>query len=314
MREKLFRKIYVFASSIIIVFIFHLNIFAANKITILYTNSLNGYLDDCHCKENPRGGLVMRAAEIRKIKTSYKNILLFETGDFFAPESDELLIKYLIKGYKYIGYDYISVGDQEFSGGIDLFMKYSKNLPFICNNISIKYKNSWKSPFKRNDIIEKNKIKIGIIGTMAKHSFKYYPKNITKNVKISDQIIEIKKDIKSLKNKNAEYIFLLSHSGYDIDKELARKINGINLIIGGHSQTLLKKPVIIENTIIVQAGADGARIGILELESARNRLKIIRHSFSLPHLPKFKEDKFIRKLIVKYNAEVKKAYKKVRFD
>lgn len=314
MKEKLKTRAGIFFSLTIIILIFQLNIFAETRVTVLYTNSLNGYLDDCGCKENPKGGLVMRAAEIKKIKASHPNVLLFETGDFFAPESDELLIKYLIKGYKYIDYDSISLGDQEFSAGIDLFMQYMKELPVLCDNISIRYNNSWESPFKRTKIIRIKNIDLGIIGTISGHAFQYYPKKITKDIKISDQVKEIEKDVRELKNKGTAYIFLLSHSGYETDKELAKKIKGIDLIIGGHSQTLLKKPEKIGNTIIVQAGADGARIGILELATAENGLKIINNSFSLPHLPDFREDKYIRKLIDNYNADVKKAYKKVRFD
>ena len=68
------------------------------RLTIVYTNSLNGYIDFCHCKGDPKGGLVKRATEISKIRKQFKNVFLFETGDCFTYDPDPLLSEYLIKG------------------------------------------------------------------------------------------------------------------------------------------------------------------------------------------------------------------------
>ncbi len=285
---------------------------AEKRITIVYTNSLNGYFDDCHCKDNPNGGLISRATEIKKIRKEFKNIFLLETGDFFTVDPDSILEKYLINAYKYIGYDCFSIGDQEFSSGATEFLKYKEEIPIICNNILLNVKGKWKRPFKRFRVLKKNDIKAGLIGTITPEAFKYYSKSITQKIKIEDQLSEIKKDLETLKNKGIDIIILLSHSGYDQDKILAKKIKGIDLIVGGHSQTLLKTPVKINDTIIVQAGTNGANIGILEL-SLKSKVGIINNSFRLPHHKNIKEDKEIRKMIDEYKKEVKENAKGIRF-
>ncbi len=310
--KKRFTKIKIIACSLIFFSAPVIQAYPQNKITVVYTNSLNGNLDDCGCRENPNGGLVVRAEEIKKIKAAHKNVFLFETGDFFPPESDELLAEYLIKSYKYMAYDAVSVGDQEFTGGIEKIMKYSGELPFVCNNILIQIGGEWKTVFKRHLVIEKNGIKAGIIGTISGNAFKYRKKNILNRIKILDQAREINDDIEALKGKGVKIIFLLSHSGYEEDMALAKKLKGIDVIIGGHSQTLVNEPQ--KNTpIIVQAGADGARLGILEL-SIKDRIKMIRNSFRLPHLPLSKENSVIRKYIDEYNARVKETYNKIKLD
>ncbi len=240
--EKQLSKKKIILCSLIIYFTFTFQAFSQQKITVVYTNSLNGHFDDCGCKENPNGGLVTRAEEIKKIKASFENVFLFETGDFFTAESDDLLAEYLIKSYKYIGYDSISVGDQEFSGGIENIIKYSQELPFVCDNILIQSGGAWKAVFKRFQILEKNNIRIGIIGTISNTAFKYYPGKITKQIKVLDQVKEINDDISALKAKGVKLIFLLSHSGYEEDILLAKKLKDIDLIIGGHSQTLVNEP------------------------------------------------------------------------
>lgn len=282
------------------------------RLTIVYTNSLNGYIDFCHCKENPRGGLVKRATEIGKIRKQYKNVFLFETGDFFTYDPDPLLSAYLIKGYRYIGYDAILFGDQEFSIGVEGFLKYRGELPFICNNLLLK-KNTWQRFFKRYMIIQRGSIKIGVIGTIATHAFKYYPKKLLSRIKILDQITEIRRDIKALRREGIDIIVLLSHSGYESDIKLQKHFEDIGIIVGGHSQTLIKKPRRRKNSIIIQAGADGAHIGILELAIEKGRITFFRNSFRLPDEFHPADDRYIRKLIDNYKGEAKKEAEGLKF-
>ncbi len=282
------------------------------RLTIVYTNSLNGYIDFCHCKGDPKGGLVKRATEIRKIRKQFKNVFLFETGDFFTYDPDPLLSEYLVKGYRHIAYDAIIFGDQEFSIGIEGFLKFRKKLPFICNNLLLK-KNKWQRFFKRHRIIKRNNITIGVIGTIASDAFRYYPKKLLQRIKILDQIHEIRRDIKKLKGEGIDIIVLLSHSGYERDIILQKKIEEVNIIIGGHSQTLIKKPRRWKNSIIVQAGADGAHIGILELAIEKGNIKSFRNSFRRPDEFHPADDRYIRKLINNYKIEIKKETENLKF-
>lgn len=286
---------------------------AAKKITIVYTNSLNGYFDDCRCKEHPKGGLVARGTELQNIRKQYKNIFFFETGDFFSVDSDKLLEKYLVKGYKYLKYDAITFGDQELSSGVESFLKYSSDLPLVNNNIRLKIDGKWKEEFERYKIITKGGIKAGVIGSMSPEAFKYYPKAVTDNVVVWDQVAEIKKDIQALKAKKVDVIILLSHSGFDRDKELAKALPELDVIVGGHTQTLINPPAKIGNTVIVQAGTNGANIGILELSVNKNN-KVIKNSFRLPHLKITPADPGIQKMIDEYKKEVKENTKGLRFD
>ncbi len=83
--------------------------------------------------------------------------------------------------------------------------------------------------------------------------------------------------------------------------------------MGGHSQSLVKVPRIKGNSVIVQAGANGARIGILELAVNRGRIGIIRNRFMRPDQYKPKDDRQIRELIDQYKKEVKNNFNDLRF-
>ena len=284
-----------------------------DTLTIVYTNSLNGNIDFCMCKENPNGGLVKRATAIIKLKKTLPNLILLETGDFFLTDKADLLAKFIIKSLKYINYDAVLFGDQEFKNGIKEFVTFRKDIPFLCNNILINTGSGFKRYYKRYKIVRRGSLSIGIIATISKDSFRFYSKKTTSKIRILKQEREIKKDIKKLKREKVDIIILLSHSGYERDRILAQKINGINLIVGGHSQTLLNKPVFVNKTMIVQAGVDGARIGVLNLIIKNDSILTFKNKFIQPDYKKPADDLMIRKFINQYKNELKKKYKRIRF-
>ncbi len=305
---------YFFNALLVFVFLFFTagNLFA-EKLTVCYTNSLNGFIDYCHCKDDPKGGLVKRATVIKNLRKRHSNLLLIESGDFFHFEKDLLLAEYIIKAYKYINYDAVLFGDQEFSLGVDEFMSYRKRLPFLCNNLLVKKRGGNYPAFKRYSIIRKGNLQIGIIGSMNKNAFSYYPKEITSRVSVMPQVAEIKKDIASLKKAGINLIVLISHSGYEKDKKMALVLKDVDLIVGGHSQTLLRKPVRIGNTLIVQAGTNGSRIGILKATVKNGSIVSFRNSFKRPDDKQPADDPVIRRMIDEYNAKLRKNYKGLKF-
>jgi len=289
-------------------------VLATNRITLVYTNSLNGKIDYCHCSESPNGGLVKRATMFKKLRQEYPSSIYFDTGDFLLFERDDLLSKYLIMGFQILAYDAMVCGDQEFSMGVTAFIEASRKLPLLCNNLLISDNGVFKTPFKRNIIIRKGLIKIGVIGTISEKSFLYFDKKITSKIQVSEQVAEIRKDLNMLKKQNPDLIVLLSHSGYERDKILAEKINDIDVIIGGHTQHLIENPTYSRRTIIVQAGMNGAHIGILDIYREKNRTVKFSNSFVVPDDKEPADDPYVRKLINKYKEESRTLSKEIRFD
>ena len=99
---------------------------------------------------------------------------------------------------------------------------------------------------------------------------------------------------------------LLSHSGYDEDRELAKSLRGVHVIIGGHSQTLVKNPVLENGRVIVQAGPDGARIGVLQIRVSGGRIQSVKNGFRHPTEHSPEDDRFIRRLISEYRERSRK--------
>ena len=115
----------------------------------------------------------------------------------------------------------------------------------------------------------------------------------------------IESTIKYLRQK-ADIIILLSHSGDAEDRRIAEVIPGIDLIVGGHSQTFHKEPLKVENTLIVQTGRNGHRVGRLTLKLDKNK-KIKSYENEMILLIKdIPDDKTGRNLIKEYKSKLKK--------
>ena len=111
-------------------------------------------------------------------------------------------------------------------------------------------------------------------------------------------------------------IIVLSHLGLDADKDLAQKIPGIHVIVGGHSHTALENPVVVGNTIIVQAGAYGLYLGVLKLKIDPETGRIIWHTEE-KELEKVMAgrdrpyDKETAKIIQAYHGRIQKEYSRI---
>ncbi len=116
-------------------------------------------------------------------------------------------------------------------------------------------------------IKEINGIKIGIIGiTNDELRLLTVPKNV-EDIFIMDNDFSISYGIKELKKQNCDLIMLLTHVGFENDSIYATRYYGdVDIIIGGHSHTTLRKPKVINNVIIAQAGSGGKFLGNIELK------------------------------------------------
>jgi 2',3'-cyclic-nucleotide 2'-phosphodiesterase (5'-nucleotidase family) len=108
-------------------------------------------------------------------------------------------------------------------------------------------------------------VKIGIIGVVTPDTpFATHPRNVA-GLTFSTPESAVKKYLQELKGR-ADIIVVLSHCGFQADKELAAKVPGIDVIVGGHSHTKILQPEVVGQTIIVQAWEHAKALGILNLK------------------------------------------------
>ncbi len=201
-------------------------------------------------------------------------------------------------------------GNHEFDLGPETLGKaldYS-TVPMICANLDVSNEPALKGKIKPDIIKIVGNVKLGIFGLITPNV--NILSNIGKNVKVNPDLVSVANaEVKKLKDEGADIIVAVTHIGVDADEELASKVNGINVIVGGHSHTLIKTPIIVKNpdggqTIIVQDGAKAAYLGELTLYVSRWG-KIEKYNWKLHLLDSsVPADPFTQKLVDYFEAKM----------
>ena len=256
------------------------------KITILHTNDMHSHIHPFKSGRNKgKGGMAQRAGLIKTIRAQEKHVLLLDAGDIFQGTpyfnfyGGELELKLMSK----IKYDAATLGNHDFDNGLEGLSKQLKyaQFPFLIANYDFS-DTILKNKFSAYKIFNKGGIKIGVFG-IGIDPEGLVPKNLYGNTIYQDPIKKANHYAALLKNKkHCDLVICLSHLGfkYKSDKisdiKLASKTRNIDLIIGGHTHTFLKKPVTISNidkkeVVINQVGWGGINLGKIEFHFSQNR-------------------------------------------
>tara|TARA_B110000240_G_C13353800_1_gene390912 strand:+ start:1 stop:789 length:789 start_codon:yes stop_codon:yes gene_type:complete len=234
------------------------------------------------------GGMAQRSALIKNIREENKNVLLLDAGDIFqgTPYFNLYKGELEIKLMSQMNYDAATIGNHDLDNGLVGLKKQLKhaNFPFLIANYNFEntiLENTF-SPYK---IFDKNGIKVGVFGIGIELDG-LVPKKLFGNTKYLDPIKISNKYAKLLKDKHkCDLVICLSHLGFKYksqkisDLRLAKETKNIDLIIGGHTHTFLKKPAISKNlddknVIINQVGWGGINIGKIDFVFQQNNYKI----------------------------------------
>jgi 5'-nucleotidase len=283
----------------IVILLMLVNLARTETIVIIYTHNTNGVLENCDCPEHSYGAIEKRAFIIDSIRKVEQNILLIDTGDILDIRKSTLVHDYIMYAYAFLNYDYWVPGDQDFVEGTRFFLDQmsGKAGTMLVTNLMHQGKNLGEA-----FAIEKFcGIKIGLTGTIRADLFKYLDSNVKKEFVFHDQIKSLIPVVSKLKEQS-DFIVLLSHSGIDRDRDIAKSIPEINLILGAHSQTLLPEPELIGNTYITQVGESGYRVGVLKLSFKNKKLYSLENRIILL-TKKGSEDPTINALISEYHQK-----------
>ena len=285
--------------------------YAANakpvKVTILYSNDVHGHLlpfDDMR-QGKDIGGSARNSFLIHQIKTENPNTIALTAGDFISGTP----ISGFFKGEvdwsvaQKMGYDAYVIGNHEFDYGQDRlreFIKTSK-MPVISANII--QSDSTYFAQKPYVIIPRGKLKIAVLGLTTEGTpYETHPKNVI-GLKFISATDVAAKWVPILK-KQADIVVVLSHLGYQEDINLAKAVNGIDVIVGGHSHTKIDESTMENGTIIVQGFQWGIFLGRLDL--VLDNKKIQQHSAKLIAINNtVDDDKQLAAYIDSYNIKIK---------
>ncbi|MDM5317146.1 5'-nucleotidase C-terminal domain-containing protein [Fictibacillus sp. b24] len=264
------------------------------KLKIIHTNDLHSNFDN----------FAKAVTLIKQHKDEHT--LLLEAGDFADFKSIELQGTRGIAAVELleaVGYDAITVGNNEMFNGVDTLqhMATKSSVPFISNNL-FRRDTTKIQGVHQSVILHKNGLRILITG--ASPDLGAFNEGL--GVHNENYIIAIANEME--KNRgNYDLCILLNHVGTVADLDLAKEIDGIDVIVSSHDHQLFSEAKIVNETFIVSAGNYGEHIGVLEIEVDGESKKLLHSAvFSTKDI---EADKEITK-ILEVNRE--KAIEKLR--
>ncbi|PHI20847.1 metallophosphatase [Lewinellaceae bacterium SD302] len=261
---------------------------AGPRLTILHTNDWHSRIDPFPAgsgRNANQGGAIRRAALIDKIRSEEELVLLLDSGDVFqgTPYFNFFAGELEFKLMSQMGYDAGTIGNHDFDAGIDGLAKQLPNLNFPLLSANYDFKGTpMEGKTLPYHIIEKGPIKIGLFG-LGIELDGLVPAKLIGETKYQDPVERANFTAKLLKeNKKCDLVICLSHLGYRYrgnkvsDVVLAGNSRNIDLILGGHTHTFMRKPDSIpdldgEPTTINQVGFGGLRLGRLDIGFDKSR-------------------------------------------
>lgn len=290
------------------------------KIVIAHTNDIHGRAWPFLREDgNWMGGYAAQARVVSQLKQEAENdnaaFFLLSAGDVNTgvPESDFAEAKPDFEAMNLMGYDAMAVGNHDLDRGLSLLEKQKAwaNFPFLTANI--KSKSPTIEPWLASVLVEKQGVRVGIIGVTTDQLLNLILTEHAKKLTVQHPKIATQKEIQKLKQQGAELILVLSHLGVaqsglglhqyvmNDDRKLARSLPEIDLIVGGHSHTFLESGLLEGDTLIVQAGYRGDFLGKVELLWDPNEKRVVSKKASLIEVdPKKGEEKKVEETVNSY--------------
>ena len=227
------------------------------------------------------GGLDRMATLVKSIRAERPNkTLLLDGGDTWQGSYTSLYSK---------GEDMVRVMNEmnveamtahwEFTYGTDRVKELTKmiNFPFLAGNVR---DTEWEEEvFDSTAYYEKSGLKIAVIGQAFPYTPVANPRYMIPTWSFGIQEKLVQKRVNKAQSESADLIVFLSHNGFDVDRKLASRVNGIDVILTGHTHDAIPAVVTVNNTLLVASGSHGKFLARLDLDIQDKKVK--EYSFRL---------------------------------
>ncbi len=252
-------------------------------LTVLTVNDFHAHLLP---DEQDTGGAARIAAYFKQIRSQEGHVLILNAGDMVmgTPVSSIFKGVPIFHVLNHWGIDAGVIGNHEFDYGWERIEEFKRiaNFPLLCANAFVMGTDGTMKKVGDSDyrIFTFSKLRVGVIGVVTEHTPKMATKFAVKDVHFTPSVDALKGLIPEV-SKQCDVIVALTHIGFNNDQNLAQQIEGIDLIVGGHSHTKLDEAKVVNGIPIVQADDNGRFIGRIDLKADTEKDRIVDLSYRL---------------------------------
>jgi len=297
---------------------------SSKKIVILHSNDLHGdFLPrqsaDGHCV----GGVSLLSDYINRVRKEEKNVLYTISGDMFRGSIIDSEYRGIstIEILNVLAPDVVTLGNHEVDYGIAhlLFIEKCAAFPIINANMYLTI-NSTRL-FHSHIVLETDGMKILFIGVLTEDVLAQTKRErlVGSLIDVTDEAAEIGSICLAHQKEDIDLTVVLTHIGIDADRSLAAALDpawGVDLIIGGHSHTVMSSPVCINGIPILHAAHGTAQIGRLEAEidTSTNRMSSFTWSLIPIASPHCQPNPQMETVVERYRVQTDAKYNRVIAD
>ena len=143
--------------------------------------------------------------------------------------------------------------------------------PFLGANI---FDSEWNEPaYDSHKIFERGGVKVAVIGQAFPYLPIANPGWMFPNLSFGIREQRMREVVEEVRADGAELVVVLSHNGFDVDRKMAQQVEGIDVILAGHTHDALPEPVQVDNTLVVASGSHGKFVSRLDLDVREGGVK-----------------------------------------
>ena len=225
------------------------------------------------------GGLDRLTTLVRHIQSERSGkTLLLDGGDTWQGSYTSLVSKGqdMVSAMNLLGTDAMT-GHWEFTYGTERVKELieKSSASFLAGNI---VDNEWEEPaFDGLKMYERGGVNIAVIGQAFPYTPIANPRYKVPNLSFGIREAVIAGNIKKARSKGAELVVLLSHNGFDVDRKLAGRLEGIDVILSGHTHDALPIATQVNKTLIVASGSHGKFLSRLDLDVSSGSIREFKY-------------------------------------
>lgn len=233
------------------------------------------------------GGLAHMATLIKAIRAQRpSNTLLIDCGDTWQGSYTSLATQGedMVDAMNALGVD-VMVPHWEFTYGAERVQELiSKlNFPFLAGNV---IDNEWQEKvFDSTAHFERGGVKIAVVGQAFPYTPVANPRYLIPDWSFGIRDEMVQESVDKARAEGAELVVLASHNGFDVDRKLASRVNGIDVILTGHTHDAIPGVIEVNNTLLVATGSHGKFLGRLDLDVQGGKIK----SYNYKLMPVFSD-------------------------
>ncbi|MCE8521947.1 thiosulfohydrolase SoxB [Ruegeria pomeroyi] len=167
----------------------------------------------------------------------------------------------------------------EFTLGTDRVTELVESLPFASLGQNI-FDAEWDEPselFKPYKFFERGGVKVAVIGQAFPYMPIANPGWMFPEFSFGIREENMQAMVDEVRAEGAEVVVVLSHNGFDVDKKMAGRVTGIDVILSGHTHDALPEPVLVEQTYVIASGSNGKFVSRVDLDIRDGRMMGLKH-------------------------------------